>query len=178
MELLTVDHEILTVIAQMRREHHACTGASVAQALKLSRTWVFQRCSLLREAGYITWTAMPGSLRCVTPVAVNTAETLSSPQDDTGSSIADPTVTEPAGPITPTTPTRIPRVKRPPHEITPRKRIPRDPNPYKSPHQTPPYYSTDKPVRNKRASSKSFGMTQTFTNAEGMTEPNADNQTS
>lgn len=73
MDLTEFDVLLMTTIDKARDQHQACTGGAVATAIHMSRSYVFQRLALLREAGYVTWTAMPGSLRVI-PVAADAAE--------------------------------------------------------------------------------------------------------
>lgn len=103
MQLLEIDRQILTSIDNCRRIHDACTAGWIANNLRMSKSYIVQRCALMREAGLITWTTMPGSLKRVTPIATNTAELAGAPHNVDRSIIVDDTVEEPAGTATPTT---------------------------------------------------------------------------
>ncbi len=64
MILTEADRRILLGIREIREHHHACTASAVAGHLRLSKTYVIQRCEIMRAAGLIEWTRMVGSLRC------------------------------------------------------------------------------------------------------------------
>lgn len=169
MELLQIDREILVMIDRLRTEHQACTGAAVAQMLKMSRTYIFQRCSLLREAGHVTWTQMPGSLRLVATPTVSATEPAT-PTDRLEPVTVNDSETEPTGP-NPTPVTGDTRVTRndPAKRGRPRKAVPPDLNhPYSYPKLPP-----DKNVKQR---SKSSGIQRSATVDDGNAAPNADNQ--
>jgi DNA-binding IclR family transcriptional regulator len=60
------DQKILDIIERLRERHHACTMRSVATTMKLSPTYVTTRLQLMKDAGIVDWTDMPGSLHRVT----------------------------------------------------------------------------------------------------------------
>lgn len=53
------------MIDTVREEHHACTAGEVARQLKMNRDSVKYRVRKLAEAGLVTYTEVPGSLRIV-----------------------------------------------------------------------------------------------------------------
>lgn len=125
MALTQMDKEMLVVIARARQQHDACTGAAVANAMKLSRSYVFQRLSILKAKNIVTWTAMPGSLRLVVAPTANTTELRNLPVNDAWPIIEHDTVLEPGS--SPTPPATRPINKRDDatHNIGPAKDVPR-----------------------------------------------------
>lgn len=59
------DRTILEAIDAVRIKHDACTAKAVASRTKMSVAYVKNRLLLMRDAGLVTWNAMPGSLRRV-----------------------------------------------------------------------------------------------------------------
>ena len=57
-----IDQKILDTIDELRLEHHACTARGIAQKLRMSADMVRYRVDLMRKAGLVKWTPMPGSL--------------------------------------------------------------------------------------------------------------------
>lgn len=101
-----IDEQILDTIDRIRAENHACTAGAVADRLRMSKSWIVQRCEIMRAAGIVDWTPMAGSLHRVRPVAVDRAETTSLPHGSSLVVTADP-VPEPASLTTPPTPSAI-----------------------------------------------------------------------
>lgn len=64
MILSETDRRILQTIRDIRAVHHACTAGAVASQLRLSRTYVIQRCEIMRAVSLVNWTRMVGSLHC------------------------------------------------------------------------------------------------------------------
>lgn len=81
LPLSPLDKSIIATINMVRAEHHACTAGAVALRLQLSKSYIINRCEILRASGVITWTSFPGSLRVVTPEAVDAAEPTAAPVD-------------------------------------------------------------------------------------------------
>jgi len=57
-----IDQKILDTIDEVRAEHNACTARGVAQKLRMSADMVRYRVDLMRKAGLVKWTPLPGSL--------------------------------------------------------------------------------------------------------------------
>lgn len=57
-----VDQKILDTIDTVRATHHACTARQVANELRMSADMVRYRVDLMRKAGLVKWTPLPGSL--------------------------------------------------------------------------------------------------------------------
>lgn len=57
-----VDQKILDTIDAVRATHHACTARQVANELRMSADMVRYRVDLMRKAGLVKWTPLPGSL--------------------------------------------------------------------------------------------------------------------
>jgi hypothetical protein len=95
----SLDEQILDAIDQVRARNHACTAGAVAAQLQLSKSWIVQRCEVMRAAGVVDWTPMAGSLHRVRPEAPDRAERADIPGDTT--SIAGGSVPEPATPTAP-----------------------------------------------------------------------------
>ena len=57
-----IDQKILDTIDELRLEHYACTARGIAQKLRMSADMVRYRVDLMRKAGLVKWTPMPGSL--------------------------------------------------------------------------------------------------------------------
>jgi hypothetical protein len=74
---MEIDNQILTTIDEIRAINHACTAGAVSDRLRMSKSYIVQRCEILRAAGQVGWTSMAGSLHRVTPIAVDaTVDTL------------------------------------------------------------------------------------------------------
>jgi len=58
-----IDTKILQAIDEIRARHNACTSGAIATGLRISGAYTKTRLSALRQAGLVTWTQMPGSLR-------------------------------------------------------------------------------------------------------------------
>lgn len=61
-----VDRGILKVIDQLRDEHGSCTAGQVARRMGYARHTIIDRCRAMRDAGLVSWTQSPGSLRVIT----------------------------------------------------------------------------------------------------------------
>lgn len=100
--MATIDDQICATIDAIRAANGACTAGAVATELKVSKTWVVQRCELMRLGGRVTWTSMAGSLRVVTSVTTDTTVLTASPLEFR-SVVSTHTVTKPGGVATPDT---------------------------------------------------------------------------
>lgn len=58
--------EILRTIKKVREENKACTAREVSRLMRETHNLVVRQLDVLKAAGYVRWTAMPGSL-VVTP---------------------------------------------------------------------------------------------------------------
>lgn len=94
-----IDGQILETIDRIRETNHACTAGAVADSLRMSKSWIVQRCEIMRAAGLVDWTPMSGSLHRVRTEATNRTERPDLPVDTTV--IAGGSIPEPATPTTP-----------------------------------------------------------------------------
>lgn len=144
-----MDIEMMQVIKRAREQHDACTGAAVANAMKLSRSYVFTRLSILKAKGLVTWTAMPGSLRVVATPAVDTAELTDGPTDDWPTIERDPVLEPRPASAEPTPPATV-KWHDPTQNLGPTKDIARK-------RGRPSHKSSDSPVKNLSSDGTSSG---------------------
>lgn len=100
---MSIDEQILETIAYIRKINNACTAGAVSNHLRLSKSYVVQRCDVLRAAGLVDWTSMAGSLHRVAAVAVDPAPDTVLP-DGSRLVVATDAVFETGGATTPAAP--------------------------------------------------------------------------
>lgn len=144
-----MDIEIMQVIERARDQHDACTGAAVANAMKLSRSYVFTRLSILKAKGLVTWTAMPGSLRVVAAPATNAAEVTTPPVDVWPVIESDPVLEPSHVPTEPAAPTTV-KWHDPTNNLGPTEGVARK-------RGRPSHKSSDSPVKNLSSDGTSSG---------------------
>jgi DNA-binding IclR family transcriptional regulator len=54
--------EVLQTIREIRKEHHACTARELERRCKMQHAICQRTLLTLREAGFVDWTVLPGSL--------------------------------------------------------------------------------------------------------------------
>jgi hypothetical protein len=73
-ELTQIQSQILDTIDVVRAEHHACTAGRVSALLGVSKQWVVDQCTVLKNQGLVDWTDMHGSLHRVHPTLIDAAD--------------------------------------------------------------------------------------------------------
>ena len=97
--LSPLDKRIIAQINDIRALNNCCTAGEVARRMQLSRSYIIQRCEVLRAAGILDWTRMAGSLVVTVAHAANTTEGTAQVIVASGVVILDGEVVESTGPV-------------------------------------------------------------------------------
>lgn len=89
-----IDSKILKAIDEIRNRHNACTSRAVASGLRISTAYTKTRLSVLRQAGLVTWTQMPGSLRRVEQPRISDVVAVEEPVSDEPKKVGSSTPTK------------------------------------------------------------------------------------